>query len=69
MEKTNSETNKLGSDDGYSEHLRRKRSAWRRWSGSEENTGKERDDIYDAMITLVGGLTGVWRQLNVDQLS
>jgi hypothetical protein len=52
----NSEINKPNSDDGFSEHLRRKRSAWRRWRSSEENTGKERDDICDAMITLANGI-------------
>ncbi len=42
------------SSDGYSEHLRRKRSTWRRWHGSEDSTGKGEDDTWRSILKIAG---------------
>ncbi len=56
---SNSEKIKSGSkahdsNEGFDEHLRRKRSTWRRWHGYEDSTGKDEDDTWRSILKIAG---------------
>lgn len=50
--KTKDDSKAHDSNDGFSEHLRRRRSTLGRWHGSEDNTGKDEDDTWRSILKI-----------------